>query len=93
MSLRKNLKRDFLKWDDEATQLVSTHTLDTAWEVLRSNLNAEEIRVHTLRRRGYTTAEICYQLKISLPYYTELHNSIEEKIHRLYPIQTPTTMF
>ena len=86
-SLRNRLKRDFLKWDDEATQHVSTHTLETAWEVLQSNLDPEEIRIHTLRRRGYTAAEICGKLNISPPYYSELHNKIEEQIHRLYPIE------
>lgn len=87
MSLQNSLKKDLLKWDDEATQHISTHTLKTAWEVLQSSLDPEEIKVHILRRRGYTTAEICSKLKISLPYYSELHNNIEEQINRLYPIE------
>ena len=88
MSLRNHLRGDQLEYDDLATSSISTHTLETSWEVLESNLSPDEIEVQTLRRRGYTALEICNQLEMPLSDYTEIHNDIEEKIHRLYPIHT-----
>ena len=88
MRLLEQLRTDILQSDDQATSSVSTHTLETSREVLKSALSSQEIEVHTLRRQGYTALEICNELEMPFSDYTEIHNDIEEKIHRLYPIET-----
>ena len=86
MKLEKTLRDDMLRWDDNSTKHISNRLFGTAFDVLKDMLDDEELRIHTLRRRGYTAKEICMELNMSLEYYTTQHNNIEDKINRMIPV-------
>ena len=86
MKLEKTLRDDMLRWDDNSTKHISNRSFGTAFDVLKDMLDDEELRIHTLRRRGYTAKEICMELNMSLEYYTTQHNNIEDKSNRMLPV-------